>query len=39
MSETTAAAGDEEGIGGEKGIQPSMEEFFSVVYTFLNGDM
>ena len=40
MEQTTAAVreGAEDGTGGQK-ITPSMEEFFTVVYTFLNGDM
>ena len=40
MEETTAAAGDvgDDEVGGPK-VTPSIEEFFTVVYTFLNGDM
>ena len=40
MQETTAAAGEvgEDEVEGKK-VTPSMEEFFTVVYTFLNGDM
>ena len=39
MEQTTAAADDGgDGCGGRK-IMPSIEEFFTVVYTFLNGDM
>ena len=40
MEETTAAAGEvgEDDVGDKK-VTPSIEEFFTVVYTFLNGDM